>query len=328
MPSTTHEDNTHRKPTTSTATDNRQEHKKNTAENITAADIAAWCKAKVQNYYRCLTCDSHPVRHLSHFVHDHRRTTSGRHCRRQQLTGEEQAVWITEHMNTIRRRREAGHDRGTAATEIIDWYKTKATLYYRCLTCTSQPVREQSHFRHRLKRNGGIQCQRRQLTRTEAAAWMVEQAQSSRIRTRASEEMHRIVANARRSQPCLTMNEHNRKQQESCSICTTRYPGVECSAGHHCCGVCHQCFRLNKKSQRSNHQQRPRVALVCTVCRGSGYVPNDLRSYECQCCGNFFGRNSFTAVAIQNFNRRKRGTMTCISCTESMAGTPAKTRHT
>ena len=184
-----------------------------------------------------------------------------------------------------------------AALALVEWFQAKAKKYYRCGTCASHPVREQSHFQQRRGRAIGERCQKQRLSEAEKAAWVAQQIGALDNRT---------------VQLCRL--EDLTQVRVVCNICYNKFPDGHDKAGLHHCAVCRQGFRVESKAQRSNHRQRPDVPLVCMACRDSGYTPHDRRSYECHRCHRLFGRGNFMSSAIRNYNRRMRGRLTCQTC--------------
>ena len=284
-------------------------------ETFDEAAVTERYKAKAKRYYRCMTCTSQPVREQSHFC-QMRRGKNTRQCRRQRLTDTEAAEWVAEHVNALRVQYKDARERGITDIEISEWYETKVRNYYRCITCSSQPVRERSHFQRRPGKSSTKPCRRQRLTRTEEAAWITTRKTTLRS---ASAEAHRIIAKRLKSSQSLIVKTCDKAQQNVCNICTKKFPGVALRIGQHCCAACHRSFELVTPGQRSNHRQNPDRALVCAACRANGYHPRDLCTYECSTCNGLLGRKNFSPGAIHAFMQRKRGNLTCRRCSASGA---------
>ena len=243
------------------------------------------------------------------------------------MTDTEEAEWVAARVSAVRAKDQEVRERELTYDEITNWYKTKVRNYFRCITCPSQPVRERTHFQRRHYTNNTKPCRKQKLTQLEETAWITKQSATLRVDGNASTEAHRIIARRLKGSQHRAKKTHDNATHDVCYICTQRFPELPAFNAHHRCAVCHRRYQLETKSQRSNHRQRPDVALVCRSCRENGYTPNDIRAYECRNCKRPLGRKKFSASAIQNFIRRKRGILTCRRCSMGKPDNPPKAQE-
>ena len=104
------------------------------------------------------------------------------------------------------------------------------------------------------------------------------------------------------------------KGSEVCHICTERFPDLTSSARMHRCWVCRLEYEIQSGAGRSNHRQRPHVALACDLCREAGYSAYDIQTYECQICKRSFGHRNYRPADVRNYRRRKVGALKCHAC--------------
>ena len=71
---------------------------------------------------------------------------------------------------------------------VTEFFKAKARKYYRCMTCASQPVREQSHFEQGRTRKNKEKCQGRRMTENEEAEWVAERVNAVRVKDQEARE--------------------------------------------------------------------------------------------------------------------------------------------
>ena len=282
--------------------------------------------AKAKKYYRCMTCKSQPVREYSHF-RLRRSGQNSQQCRKQPLTDTEEAEWVAEHVNALRVQYSDARESGITDAEVTKWYEAKVRSYYRCMTCTSQPIRERSHFQRHRGRASTKPCRRQRLTQTEEAAWITTRSKTLRNGTDVSAEAHRIIAKRLKHSQHRTVKTCDKAKQRVCNICTRKFPRVPIQTGQHCCATCHRSFELGTPVQRSNHRQHPDRALVCTNCRANGYHPRDVCAYECRSCHGLFGRKNFNSRSIHAFVRGRQGKPTCGRCSSSSAKATTTARH-
>ena len=135
-------------------------------------DLAARSRQRVTSYFRCLTCVFKPIRERSHFRNNEHR--------KQKLCEEERAAWIAD-----QRKQKYPSDAATEPKHRARWdtsrrkqsrlkrvLRTKSQQYFRCLTCTGQPIRPKSHFRYYKAKMEKHHKQR--LSRRDRSAWIAE----------------------------------------------------------------------------------------------------------------------------------------------------------
>ena len=150
-------------------------------------------KAKSRQYFRCLTCAGQPIRPKSHFRY-YKAKMEKHH--KQRLSRRDRSAWIAERMfgstndkepvvlpqgdqtwcdefQAVASQQHHAVSQYTASAvqrHVTRAIKAKYRQYYRCLTCSGQPIRPKSHFRYHAQRRE--QHRRQTLSPGDRTCWI------------------------------------------------------------------------------------------------------------------------------------------------------------